>query len=109
MRVLLHHPKIGASWEGFVIEEILQQLPSAQPFFYNVHSGSELDLLLLHNGRRIGVEIKRIDAPRMTRSLHVAVEDLALDQLWVVYPGDRTYALAPNVSALPFAEIDRVG
>lgn len=105
MRDLLHHPKLGASWEGFVIEELLGRLRSAEAYFYNVHSGTELDLFLLHNGRRIGVEIKRHDAPRMTRGMHVALEDLKLDHLWVVYPGTRRYALSSNTEVLPFSEL----
>ena len=108
MRALLHHPKLGASWEGFVIEELLGRMRNADPYFYNVHSGSELDLLLLNEGRRIGVEVKREDAPRMTKSMHVAMADLKLDSLWVVYPGTRRYALDPRVEALPFSELAQV-
>ena len=108
LRALLHHPKLGASWEGFVIEELLARMPAADPYFYNVHSGAELDLLLLHQGRRIGVEVKREDAPRMTKSMHVALADLKLDKLWVVYPGDRRYPLAPAVEALPFGQLTSV-
>jgi hypothetical protein len=108
MRSLLYHPKVGASWEGFVIEQLLAQLPRAQAFFYSVHSGSELDLLLLHDGKRIGVEVKREDAPRFTRSMHVAIEDLSLDYLWVIYPGSRRYTLGTSVEVLPFTELHSV-
>jgi predicted AAA+ superfamily ATPase len=98
------HPKLGASWEGFVIEELLRALGPDEAYFYAVHSGSELDLMLVRGGRRIGVEVKWADAPGMTRSMHVARADLKLDELWVVYPGERTYALSDQVTVLPLAE-----
>ena len=98
------HPKLGASWEGFVIEELLKALGPDEAYFYAVHSGSELDLMLVRGGRRIGVEVKWADAPGMTRSMHVARADLKLDELWVVYPGERTYALSDQVTVLPLAE-----
>jgi predicted AAA+ superfamily ATPase len=99
------HPKLGASWEGFVIEELLRALGPDEAYFYAVHSGSELDLMLVRGGRRIGVEVKWADAPGMTRSMHVARADLKLDELWVVYPGERTYALSDQVTVLPLAEV----
>jgi len=75
------------------------------PYFYGIHSGSEFDLFILHQGKRIGVEFKRVDAPRPTRSMHIALEDLQLDQLWVVYPGTRRYALGEKVECVPLGEI----
>ncbi|MBK6755589.1 MAG: ATP-binding protein [Flavobacteriales bacterium] len=105
MGELLHHPKLGASWEGFVMEEISAALKLRDFYFYNVHSGTELDMFFLHSGKRIGVEIKREDAPRMTKSMHVALADLKLDKLRVVYPGPHRYKLAPKVECVPFAEI----
>ncbi len=104
-KALLTHPKLGASWEGFVIEEVLAHFRPLDAWFYGVHSGSELDLFFLHKGKRIGVEIKRQDAPGMTKSMHVALSDLALDKLFVVYPGSRRYALEKRVECIPFAEI----
>jgi predicted AAA+ superfamily ATPase len=105
---LMHHPKLGASWEGFVLEEIVSQLGLRDLYYYNVHSGAELDLFFLHRGKRIGVEIKREDAPRMTKSMHVALADLKLDALRVIYPGDRRYKLAPKVECVPFTELARL-
>ena len=105
MHELMHHPKLGASWEGFVVEEVVRVLGLRDFYFYNVHSGSELDMFFLHGGKRIGVEVKREDAPRMTKSMHVALEDLKLDKLRVVYPGPHRYKLAPKVECVPFAEI----
>jgi uncharacterized protein len=95
---LLTHPKLGASWEGFALEEILQAHQPDQAWFYAVHSGSELDLLMEVRGKRIGVEFKRADAPHATRSMHLAITDTALDELWVVYPGTRSYALADPIT-----------
>lgn len=102
---LMHHPKLGASWEGFVLEELVSRFKLRDIYYYNVHAGAELDLFFLHKGKRIGVEIKREDAPRMTKSMHVALADLRLDKLRVTYPGDRRYTLAPKVECVPFAEV----
>ena len=98
---LLTHPKLGASWEGFVIEETIRVEQPDEVWFYAVHSGSELDLLMMRGGRRIGVEVKRADAPVLTRSMQIARQDLKLDELWVIYPGTRTYQLADNVIVKP--------
>ena len=105
---LLTNPKLGASWEGFALEEILQAQQPDQAWFYAVHSGSELDLLMQLNGRLIGVEFKRADAPTATRSMHVAMTDLQLDELWVVYPGIRAYALDDRIQVRPLADCLRV-
>jgi len=98
---LLTHPKLGASWEGFVIEEIIRTQQPDEVNFYAVHSGSELDLLMRWGDRRVGVEIKRADAPRLTRSMKIAQQDLGLDELWVIYPGTRVYPLAEGIIARP--------
>jgi predicted AAA+ superfamily ATPase len=79
-----------------------------QAWFYAVHSGSELDLFFLHGGKRIGIECKRIDAPRTTKSMHIATEDLRLDRLFVVYPGDRRYSLTDKIEAVPLARLEDV-
>jgi predicted AAA+ superfamily ATPase len=108
---LLSHPKSGASWEGYALEEILKSVDVDDFYFWGTHGGAELDLLLLVNGLRIGVEFKRVDAPRLTRSMHIALEDLALDHLAVIYPGKTIYALGECVTVLPLttlAEKDRL-
>jgi len=102
---LLSHPKCGASWEGYVIEEIIGSLHPDEVYFWATHAGAEIDLLLFKDGRRIGVEIKRADAPRLTPSMRTALEDLRLDSLVVVYPGDRRYPLTEGVEAVPFVEL----
>lgn len=106
---LLSHPKLGASWEGFALEETLHALQPDEAWFYAVHSGSELDLLVRKDGRTIGIECKRQDAPRLTRSMSVARADLKLDELWVVYPGEREYALGERIRVRPLLDLARAG
>lgn len=101
---LLLHPRLGASWEGYVLEEVLKSDPPDEAWFWATHAGAELDLLMLRRGRRIGVEIKRMDAPKLTRSMRIAFDDLRLEQLVVLYPGSRRYTLAEGVEVVPFAE-----
>lgn len=100
-RELLSHPKSGASWEGYVIEEAINAMQPDQTYFWATHQGAELDLLLLKDGRRVGVEIKRTDAPAMTPSMRIALDDLRLEQLVVFYPGTMTYELGPKARAVP--------
>ncbi len=104
MEGLWGNPKYGASWEGFAMEQILARTNVFQPYFWATQHGAELDLFLEHDGRRIGVEFKCADAPEITKSMRIALEDLKLDQLLVVYPGDRTYPLDKNVHVLPLSE-----
>lgn len=99
---LLSHPKLGASWESFVIEQLLQAFQFDHAYFWATHQGAELDLLLMRGARRIGVEIKRSDAPSMTPSMRSALDDLRLNRLWVIYPGEQRYALHERVTVLPF-------
>ena len=104
MDELHRHPKIGASWEGFMIEKIVFETEPDQLHFWATHNGAEIDLLMLVRGRRIGVEIKRVDAPRRTRSMTTACRDLSLDALDVVYPGRMRYALGEGITAVPALE-----
>ena len=103
MDALQTHPRIGASWEGFVIEKVIAEAAPDDVYFWATHNGAELDLLLLTGGRRVGVEVKRVDAPRRTRSMAVARDDLRLDALYVVYPGDVRYVIDDGITALPAA------
>lgn len=98
------HPKLGASWEGFVLESLIRFWDIEDPYYYAVHAGAELDLFFLRGGRRYGVEIKRSDAPRSRKGYAVLVSDLQLDHLFVVYPGDRVYPIGERVTALPFGK-----
>ncbi len=99
------HPKVGASWEGFAVEEVLKAVRPDEAYFWATHQGAELDLLLFKHGRRVGVECKRMDAPVLTPSMKIALGDLKLDRLIVVYPGERRYALAHRVEVVPLTEL----
>lgn len=98
---LLEHPKLGASWEGYAMEEILKAQQPDEAYFWATHSGAELDLLMFRDGKRYGVEFERRDAPRLTPSMKIALEDLSLERLTVVYPGDKSYALAESIHVEP--------
>jgi predicted AAA+ superfamily ATPase len=98
---LLAHPKSGASWEGYAIEQALKLASPSDAYFWATHQGAELDLLLMKNGKRIGIEAKRADAPTLTPSMRIAIEDLRLDQLTVLYPGERQYTLSEKVTVVP--------
>lgn len=101
LRDLEGHPKLGASWEGFVVEQVLEEAGTRDAYFWGTHAGAELDLLLFRHGRRYGVEVKYADAPTLTKSLRIAIEDLHLDRIAIVYPGNREYALDHNVRVIP--------
>jgi predicted AAA+ superfamily ATPase len=103
-RDLLSHPKLGASWEGFVIEQLLQAVEPDQAYFWATHQGAEIDLLMLRGSRRVGVEIKRGDAPSITPSMRIALDDLRLNKIWIIYPGQQRYNLNERVTAIPFDE-----
>jgi predicted AAA+ superfamily ATPase len=104
-RFLEGHPKLGAAWEGFVIEELLELVGERSAYFWATQSGAELDLLLLLDGARYGVEVKYGDAPGITKSMRVALEDLGLRQLFVVYPGRKAYNLDKKVAVLPLEQV----
>ena len=108
-KALVSHPKLGASWEGFVIEQILVAEPHDEAFFWATHQGAEIDLILSRGGRLLGVECKRADAPRVTPSIRIALADLDLDRVAVVYPGERRYPLADRVEAVPVSELAEHG
>jgi hypothetical protein len=95
------HPKIGASWEGFVIEEAVRAAGERNCYFWATQSGAELDLLVMVGGEPLGVEVKYADAPGMTKSMHIALDDLRLRRLLVVYPGSESYALNQKTLVVP--------
>ncbi len=98
---LLNHPKSGASWEGYAMEEVIRALSLRQVYYWGTSGGAELDLFALHEGKRIGIEFKRVDAPRLTPSMRSALSDLKLDKLLVIYPGSLRYPIAERVEAVP--------
>jgi predicted AAA+ superfamily ATPase len=99
------HPKIGASWEGFAIEHLIHVFRARDAYFWATHSGAELDLMVTVAGKRYGFEFKYTDAPGRKRSMHIAIEDLGLEHLWVIYPGDQKYALDRKITAISLEEM----
>lgn len=106
---LLHHPKLGASWEGFAVEQVLATEAHTEAAFWATHQGAEIDLLLKRKDKLFGVECKRVDAPRLTPSIRIALEDLQLERVAVVYPGTRRYALSDRVEAVPLSVLVEPG
>jgi predicted AAA+ superfamily ATPase len=106
-RDLLSHPKAGSSWEGAAIEWALDVLRPDSAHFWATHQGAELDLFVIRRGRRYGIEVKRQDAPRVTPSMRIALSDLGLSHLTVLYPGRERYALASDISVVPMAWLAR--
>lgn len=104
---LLGHPKLGASWEGFALEQILNRQDTRDAYFWASHGGAELDLMVFSGGRRVGFEIKYSDAPRRRKSMLIALSDLSLDHLWVVYPGTKTYALDDRITVVPLDKVSQ--
>jgi uncharacterized protein len=102
---LERHPKVGASWEGFAVEEVLKALRPDEAYYWATHQGAEIDLILFKHGRRIGVECKRMDAPTLTPSMRIALDDLKLDRIVVAYPGERRYALTDKVEVIPLVDL----
>jgi len=98
---LLGHPRLGASWEGFALEQILRSWAPAEAYFWSTHGGAELDLLLFREGRRYGAELKFNEAPTATKSMRVAVSDLGLSHLWIIYPGRDAYPVDDVISVVP--------
>jgi hypothetical protein len=96
---------MGASWEGYAVEEVLKAVRPDEAYCWATHNGAELDLLLFKDGRRIGVECKRADAPRLTPSMRIALSDLKLDELRVIYPGARRCPLGERVEVMPLAAL----
>lgn len=99
------HPKAGASWEGFVIEQLVTATGTRSAYYWATHGGAELDLMLIIRGKRFGFEFKHSDAPATTKSMHTALGDLGLDHLWVIYPGAETYPLGERLTALPITAV----
>ncbi len=104
-RQLECHPKLGASWEGFAMEQAIRLMAVSHPHFWRTHTGAELDLVWQARGALWGMEFKYQDAPAMTKSMHAALRDLPVQHLWVVYPGHEGYRLDERVTVLPVTGI----
>jgi len=101
------HPKLGASWEGFALEQVLGLLDTRDPYFWATHGGAELDLLVFVQGRAFGIELKYGDAPRVTRSMRTALVDLALERLFVVHPGRESFPMTDSIEALSILDLEQ--
>jgi len=103
---LTSHPKLGASWEGFALDQVLRMLSAeTEAYFWSTYSGAEVDLLLLRKGKRVGLEFKYADAPGTTKSMHLTLAALKLDRLYIVYPGSRSYPLTNVIEAIPLTAV----
>jgi predicted AAA+ superfamily ATPase len=102
------HPKLGASWEGFALEQVIRLADAdREAFFYRTQAGAELDLVIARGRKRFGFEFKYADSPRPTKSMHIALDDLRLDRLFVVYPGARAHALHRRIVTVPLQDLAR--
>ena len=106
---LLTHPKAGASWEGYVLEEVLDVVQPDEAYFWATHQGAEIDLIVRKDGKLSGIECKRTDAPKMTPSMRIALEDLHLQRIVVVYPGTKRYSITAEIEAVPLRGIAEGG
>ncbi len=104
-RALTAHPKVGASWEGFALEEVVRALDAPEVHFWASHGGAEIDLIVTRAGRRYGIEFKYSDSPTATRSMFTARDDLSLEHVWVVHPGAHAFPLDERLTAWPLADI----
>jgi len=102
---LLSHPVIGSSWEGFAIEQILRTNPAITPYFWSTHSGAEVDLFFALGGKRIGVECKLGEAPKVTKSMYSALADLRLDRLFILYPGSERYPVHESIEVISLEQL----
>ena len=101
------HPRLGASWEGFAIEEVIHRMGARaeECFFWRTHTGAELDLLIVRGMSRVGFEFKRSPSPGVTPSMKIALADLRLTRLFVVHSGAEKYSLGPSIDAVPLVRI----
>ncbi len=102
------HPKIGASWEGFALEQIIGAFQTRDAYFWATHAGAELDCMIIQKGKRHGFEFKYADAPGRTRSMQIAIENLGLEHMWVIYPGKQKYKLDSKITVIPLEEIQQL-
>jgi len=102
---LMGHPAVGASWKGFVLEQAIRFIAPPECYFWATHQGAGLDLFFIINGRRFGMEVKLAEAPKITRSMRTAHQDLNLEHLWILYPGAQAYPVAKEITVWPLAQV----
>lgn len=105
LHTLSGYPLVGASWEGFALEQVLRSINPPEAFFWATHNGTEIDLFFLFKGGRYGVEVKFNEAPKVTRSMRIAVKDLNLDRLWIIYPGQYAYRVDEKITVWPLSDV----
>ncbi len=100
------HPKLGASWEGFAMESVIRKhkIPAEECFFWAIHQQAEVDLLLILDGKKIGFEFKWADAPKLSKSMLIAMETLQLEKCYIIYPGKKHFQLSENIFAVGLEE-----
>jgi predicted AAA+ superfamily ATPase len=103
-------PKIGPLWEGFALEEVINclQVRSEDCYFWSTHNEAELDLLIFKNGKRFGFEFKYTDSPNITKSMNVAIEDLKLEQLYVIFPGTLIFPMSQKITACGLDSLKKI-
>jgi len=106
---LTGNPRLGASWEGFAMEQVLQALRPSEAYFWSTYSGAEVDLLFFKGGKRYGIEFKFNEAPKVTKSMHIAINDLSLDYLWIIYPGNEEYPVTDKIMVRPLTFMNKPG
>lgn len=106
--ILSGHPKVGASWEGFALEQVLQILHPSTAYFWGTHAGAELDLVFQLQGGRYGIEIKFNESPTLTASMRISSAELSLDHLWIIYPGKEIYPVTESITALPLKNLESI-
>jgi hypothetical protein len=102
---VIGHPQVGASWEGYALEQILRIVRPAEVYFWATYSGAELDLFFVANGRRYGVECKFTEAPQPAKSMTAAIDSLRLDKLLIVYPGDKVWPASERITVCPIHRV----
>jgi uncharacterized protein len=105
---LLGHPRLGASWEGFALEQTLRILRPTEAYFWATHSGAELDLFFFCRGRRLGIDFKFSEAPKVSKSVYSAMEALQLDHLWLIYPGAHEYRVHERITIYPLKHLGKL-
>lgn len=99
------HPKAGASWEGFAIEQVLQIKQPGEAYYWATHNGAKLDLVISTQSRRYGFEVKFSEAPKVMPSMRAAIERLSLEHLWIIFPGERSYPVDTKITVYPLRKI----
>lgn len=102
---LRNHPKLGASWEGYALQETINIAAPDEMYFWGTHNEAELDLLMIKQGRKLGVEFKYADASKITPSMRIALRDLDLEKILVIYPGERSYQLSDKITLIPLSQL----